>query len=257
MHTEREPEICRCGLCLMTMIAIAATACERNGGDDNRIATTQAPSPPPAAAPPPAAPPPPPPPDDPPESEVPCWETVAEIDGVGCLRVSFDLTAGDPEIYEASLVFPDELAFNGFSAAGPAGTVVGTMDLDLALDDVVEHTVLFVALNDGSAYADVLADDTFSPDYEPVFGHTGDREFLLRLPYGGDVDPETFFVPLAARITLSLRADLMTASASDSGSSFAVTGVLTSVDPETDNHDDGLGAAPTVTPFTSDVSFVE
>lgn len=253
MYSRTEP-IRRRGLCLIAAIAFAAAACSRSGSDESSAATTPPSTlPPPAASPPPAAPP-----DDAAEPQASCWEALDEIDDdIGCLRVSFDVAAGDPEIYEAYLVYPDELEFDGFSVAGPAGTVVGTMDLDLMLDDVVEPTVLFMSLNDGSAYADVLPDTAYSPDFEPIFGHVSGNEFLLRLPYGGDVDPRTFFVPTAARITLTLRTDLMTASTSSSGSSFTVTGSLTSVDPETDNHDDGLGAAPTVTPFTAEVSIAE
>jgi hypothetical protein len=229
----------RVGFCIVALFSLTASHCPFHDDDDTVAANPpmQPPSePPPAAS---------------------CWDGMTGIDEtVGCYESSFEVAVGDPEIYRAVMTYPDEFAFNGFWVVGPDGTPVGTMSLDVTFDGQSEHTVLFRTLSDRSAYADVIEDGVFSPDFEPVFEQSGVSEFLLRLPYGGDGDPDTLAVPVAARVTLRLREEVMTISPTGA-SSYQVSSTLTSVDPDTDNYDDGIGAAPTVTEVTAQVTIVE
>ena len=236
----------RLGFVIVAIFACTASDCSFGGGDDDDA----------VAANPPAAPSPPqsPPPSAPVET---CWEEGIDIDPVvGCHRVSFDVKAGDPEIYEAVLTYPDYFEFNGFDLVGPPGTPVGTVSLDLTFDGSAERSLTFTSLDHRTAYADVFAASRFNPTFSPVIEHMRGNEFRLRLPFGGDANVDTLTVPFATRVTLRVREELMTAGVSVSAS-FTVSAELTSVDPDTDGPDDGQNAAPTVTPVTADVAIVD
>jgi hypothetical protein len=200
---------------------------------------------------------PPPPAQPPPAQSSGCWNAAVDIDPVaGCHSVSFDIRAGDPEIYRAVIVYPEPFEFNGFDTVGPPGTAIGTLSLDFTFDDMAERTVPFVRLDDRAAYADVITDGTFTSTFEPVLEHMGSQDFHLRLPFGGDANLDTLTVALATRVTLRVREELMTASP-PVRTGFTVSGELTSVDPDTGDADDGQGLPPTVTPFVADVTIVE
>lgn len=239
----------RAAFCIVALFALTASRCpfhDSDGPDEPAPAVTE---------------PTPNPPVEPPPKET-CWDESVEIDAeVGCHSVSFDVAGGELETYTAFMTYPQDFQFNGFLVVGESGTPVGAMQLGLTLfDSPAVDTVSFVSLTDTSAYADVFNDGRFSPDLEPVFEQVHGNEFRLRLPLGGDADPETLIVPLDVSVTLRLREELMTASPTASlpmPARFTVSGERTTVDPETGGADDGAGAPPIVLPFMAEVTVIE
>ena len=157
-------------------------------------------------------------------------------------RLIFDVFAGELETYRAVIHYPDGFRFNGFDALGPDNTPVGAYELDLTFDGIPEVTVALRSLNRGAAYADIDEDQVFSLDLEPIFGHTGWADFELRLPFGGDANPQTLIAPFGAQISLVLFAGAL--ANPETGGDYTVSAELTSVDPDNDSADDGLGAPP-------------
>ena len=156
-------------------------------------------------------------------------------------RLSFDVYSGELETYRAIIDYPDDFRFQGFDALGPRNTPIGYYALDFDFDGVSDTEVALRSLTLSDAYADVLADREFSPGLEPVLQVTGDTQFVLTLPYGGDANPTTLLMPFDAGVVLSLFAGVLT-NPPDAGF-YTVNGELVSVDPDTDDHDDGAGTA--------------
>lgn len=167
-------------------------------------------------------------------------------------RLSFDVSSGELEIYRAVLTYPDGFRFQGFDALGPANTSVGAYEIDFNADGIAERTVPLRSLTPNSAYADVLTDEAFSPDLEPVLEQGGGAEFHLRLPFGGDANPDTLVVPFDARLSLVLFSGLL--ANPDAGGIYTVNATLTSVDPDTDGADNGLSEPPVSVSGAADVS---
>jgi hypothetical protein len=124
---------------------------------------------------------------------------------------------------------------------------VGALELDFNRDGRADVTMALRSLSPGTAYADVIADGRFAAGLEPVLAHRGRAEFLLRLPFGGDANPDTLVALFDARVTLVLFAGLLTNP--DRGGAYTVTAELVSVDPDTDGTDDGAGAPPLTVAF--------
>jgi hypothetical protein len=157
-------------------------------------------------------------------------------------RLSFSVSAGELETYRARVTYPDGFRFNGFDVVGAIGSQVGALTLDVDGDGAADRTIPLRSLTDGSAYADVIADGRFSAQLEPLLEHAVPGTFVLRLPFGGDANPDTLTVLFDARVTLVLSGGLLTNPAV--AGPYLVTAQLTSVDPDTDGPDDGAGAAP-------------
>ena len=157
-------------------------------------------------------------------------------------RLSITVGMGELETYRAVVTYPDGFRFNGFNVLGPVNTPVGAYELDLNFDGTPERTVPLRSLTPHSAYADVIPDNRFNPDLEPVLTQVGRAGFVLLLPFGGDANPATRVAPFAARLSLVLFPGLLTNP--DAGGVYTVSGALTSVDPDTDGADDGLGEPP-------------
>lgn len=157
-------------------------------------------------------------------------------------RLIFDVFAGELETYRAVIRYPEGFRFDGFDALGPVNTPVGAYELDFTFDGVPELTVALRSLSPDGAYADVIADEAFTPDYEPALGQVGDAEFHLRLPFGGDADPQTVVAAFGTRINLVLFAGALVNP--ETGGEYTVSAELISVDPDNDSADDGLGAPP-------------
>jgi hypothetical protein len=157
-------------------------------------------------------------------------------------RLRFDVASGELETYRVVVTYPDGFRFNGFDALGPIHTHVGAYELDVNADGAPERTVPLRSLTPHSAYADVIADGRFSPDLEPVLRQAGGTEFHLRLPFGGDANPDTLVAPFGARLSLVLFPGLL--ANPDVGGVYTFSGELTSVDPDTDGVNDGANDAP-------------
>lgn len=167
-------------------------------------------------------------------------------------RLIFGVFAGELETYRAVIRYPDGFRFDGFDALGPVNTPVGAYELDFTFDGVPDVTVALRSLNRDAAYADIDEDQAFALDLEPIFGHTGRAGFELRLPFGGDANPQTLVAPFGAQISLVLFAGALVNP--DTGGDYMVSAELTSVDPDNDSADDGLGAPPLKLAFTFPVT---
>jgi hypothetical protein len=157
-------------------------------------------------------------------------------------RLSFSVVAGELETYRARMSYPQAFRFRGFDALGPSGTPVGAYEMDLNGDGVADTSVTLRGLTRTTAHADVIPDGAFSPGLEPVLEQTGAGDFVLTLPFGGDLDPRTTTVPLSARVTLVLLPGLLVNP--DRAGPYTLRAQLVSVDPDTGGPDDGRNATP-------------
>lgn len=156
--------------------------------------------------------------------------------------LSFSVFRGELETYRAIIRYPEGFRVLGFDALGPAGTEVGALAPDVDGDGVADHTVPLRSLTPGSAYADVIPDNRYSPGLEPLLRHADPATFTFLLPLGGDADASTLVASFDSRVTLALAPGLI-ANPRQAGT-YVVTGELVSVDPDTDGVDDGAGTPP-------------
>lgn len=167
-------------------------------------------------------------------------------------RLSFDLQAGEPELYRVALRYPPGFAFAGFDALAPRHAPVGAYELDFNFDGTADLSVPLRVLTSGRAYVDTIADSRFTADLEPVLEQGRGTEFHLQLPFGGDARSATLTAPLGARVSLVLFAGLLT-NPHEAGR-YTVRARLTSVDPDTDGPDDGVGSGPIQETFEAEVA---
>src|SRR5262245_20594274 len=167
-------------------------------------------------------------------------------------RLSFEVRAGELEVYRATVVYPDQFRFNGFDALGPVNTQVGALTVDFNFDGVPDTTIPLRSLGPSSAYADVIPDGRFTQGVEPMLGRSGGNALTLVLPFGGDARRDTVVVPRAARISVVLFEGLLTNPRA--GGSYTISAELTSVDPDTDGPDDGRDPAPSTVAFAVEVT---
>ena len=76
----------------------------------------------------------------------------------------------------------------------------------------------------------------------PHLTHSGASRFELRLPFGGDANPDTRVASVRARATLTLFPGLLVNPSI--GGRYLPTAAIVTVDPDTGGDDDGLGEAP-------------
>ena len=169
-------------------------------------------------------------------------------------RFSVDVVKDELETYRLELRYPDDFRFNGFDVLGPPGTPVGSYTIDIDFDGTPDQTVTLFSLNRREAYVDVLPDGQFSSNSEPILENTGGSRFLLRLPFGGDASHDTLFAPFDTRLSFVLQSGLLTNP--DKGGVYTVEAKFTSVDPDTDDADDGRGFSPQSFSESHEVSIV-
>jgi len=157
-------------------------------------------------------------------------------------HLRLDIKAGELEVFEARLRYPPGFRFNGFLQAGPAHGQVGAFAIDADGDERADKTIALRSLNDGMAYLDLFADGSYTPQFEPELSISPSAGLSLRLPYGGDADPQTLLAPGDFRATLSLFQGLLANPAV--GGSYPVAAELLSVDPDSDDSNDGGGLPP-------------
>lgn len=221
---------------LMAAAAMAATACTQNGNVE-RAEDRTPPAPPPPAV-----------------SDTGCWDGVDAIPAnTGCFSVTVDLAAGEPQVYEVLMTFPDNLRFDGFTSVGPPGSPIGSLGLDFDLDDVAENFVPIYSRSNTTGYADLTANGIFEFNREPHFEYVRTSTFRLLIPADPAADPETLIVPFDARATLRLR-DVFVDSGLQIEPEQVVTGQLITVDPDTNGYDDRTGTDPVVVPFTARIT---
>lgn len=171
-------------------------------------------------------------------------------------RLIFDVSEDELETYRAVIRYPAGFRFNRFDSLGPLNTPIGQYQLDFNFDGAADHTVELRSLDPDSAYADVIADQQFSPSFEPLLMHTfgpdTGPEFQLRLPFGGDADPRTLTAAYDVQMRLVLFAQLISNPAASGD--YNVTAFLTSVDPDSDGTDDFEGDTPLQFDLTVPVS---
>lgn len=167
-------------------------------------------------------------------------------------RISFEIDGGELEIYSARVLYPQGSSLVGFQGISEQGTPVGTFELvfDVPVPPGVDPpsvTVPLIALSLGAAWADVIADGTYSRDLEPLVRLEGPGELTVRLPFGGDADPTTLLAANPGRVTLTLlRGPLQNPEAPGP---YTIATEIQSVDPDTDGADDGVAPAPRVSRF--------
>ena len=167
-------------------------------------------------------------------------------------RFSFSLTAGDPELYSATVSYAAGFRLTGFNSQGPVGSPIGSYELDSNFDGVPERVMPIRSVSNTTAYIDVIADGRFTAELEPVLHGDGDATLRLRMPLGGDATADTRVSPIGARVTLALHAGVIVNPTL--GGAYSVVARLTTVDPDTDGPDDGSGSAPATTRVSANVT---
>ena len=170
----------------------------------------------------------------------------------GTHRLSFSFLAGDPEIYSATVSYPAGFRLTGFGTQGPAGSPIGSYELDVNLDGTADRVMPIRSVSNSLAYIDVVPDGRFSPDLEPTLHGDADATLRLRLPLGGDANADTLGSPFGARAALTLNAGIIINP--PLGGDYQIEARLTTVDPDTDGPDDGFGNAPETTRVVTTVT---
>jgi hypothetical protein len=166
-------------------------------------------------------------------------------------RLTLDVQAGDPEIHQAIVHYPEAFQFSGFLTLGPPHTAVGAYDVDLNLDGAPDVSTPLRALSDEAAYVDIVADGKYARGLEPVLRRRAGTDLELTLPLGGDGDATTVAATVPSRVSLRIAAGLLVNPTL--GGSYTVACALVTVDPDTGGHDDGAGSPPTIQEFSQAV----
>ncbi len=158
----------------------------------------------------------------------------------------FDIREGDLETYRSVVAYSPEFTFNGFLAAGPAGSQVGSYSVDFDFDGNVDFTIPVYSIDDTHAYADrdVLGffngiDSTLS-----YANSHGNHVFTTTLPFGGDGSSQTITGPFSERVTAVINSGILRNPSAQG--TYLVTGTFTSVDPDTDGQTNGQGEEPRI-----------
>jgi len=157
-------------------------------------------------------------------------------------ELAISIHPGELETYTATWGYPADFGFAGFTAIGPIGSAVGWYRLDTDSDGVPEVERPLVSLGDDTAYVDLDDDGDAIGNPMLVRGDGPGPQFYLVAPYGGDGNPSTLTVPVEARITVGLMSGILLNPAAPG--TYTVLIRLTSVDPDTDDMDDGAGISP-------------
>jgi len=152
--------------------------------------------------------------------------------------VSLRVNEGELELYRATITYPG-FSVRDFHMVGPVGSPVGSFELDFRNDGVVDRVLALTSVSGTSAYVDILADGVFNADLEPavtIAANTVD----LRFPAGVDANLATRVAPFGCTVRLILLPQVIVNPVV--GGDYPVMALVTSVDPDTDGPDDGVGA---------------
>jgi hypothetical protein len=163
----------------------------------------------------------------------------------GTHRLSFSIMTGDPELYSVTVSYAAGFRLTGFGTQGPQGSAVGSYELDVNADGVADRVLPIRSVSNTLAYIDVIEDGRFTPDLEPALHGDADATLRLRLPFGGDANADTRVSPVGARAVLALNPGIIVNP--PLGGDYLVQARLTTVDPDSDGPDDGIGNAPETT----------
>jgi len=167
--------------------------------------------------------------------------------------LSFSVTPGELETYRFEVALPAEFAAQGFRDPLRPNAPVGTFGLDLDFDGLDDVEFPLVTLDRETTYVDMNGNNAFDAAFEASILHSSDsHRFTGVLPFGGDADETTTEASFAAQANLRLARGAV-ANPLASGD-FLITGCLTSVDPDTDGHDDGENHPPITACFEQVVS---
>ena len=154
--------------------------------------------------------------------------------------LSFDVAEGELETYQSVVNYPGAFMFNGFGAPDKQ---IGTFRLDIDSNGTDDFTFPIRALDSDTAYADVSLDGAFTSGIDPTIEYTtGSNVFATMLPFGGNVNPNTLVSPVSARVTLMLNNGILTNP--NTPGKYTLSGVFTSVDPDTDGANDNMNESP-------------
>ena len=160
----------------------------------------------------------------------------------GSQVLSFRVTEGDLEVYSAQWSYPEGFVFNGFTAAAPPDAAIGLYKINLYNAGLPDFESPIRALTFQTAYVDVENDTDAAGD--PVLVSLGGVgvNLVAYVPTGGDADLGSITVPAGGSISIELDAGVLTNPQQDSNQSLHL--LLTSVDPDTGDYNDGQGDSP-------------
>lgn len=155
--------------------------------------------------------------------------------------ISFEVSVGEPEIYRAIITYGEGFRVRSFQTQGAIGSPVGSYELDVDSDGVADRVMPVRSVAATTAYIDVIPDNVFTPDLEPMLTIIGGA-LEMRMPFGGDANRDTRVSPFAARVTLTLFPQIIFNP--PLGGDYPIVVRLTTVDPDSDGPDDGVGTPP-------------
>jgi hypothetical protein len=141
---------------------------------------------------------------------------------------------------------------------GAAGTQVGSYAVDFDFDGDVDFEIPVRSIDDTTAYADRQPDGVFDAvDSSLEYSEDADGRhvFTITLPHGGDGNPGNIVGPFTERLIVTLNEGLF--NNPQIPGTYVVRGEFTSVDPDTDNADDGAGEAPLEIGFALEVGITD
>jgi len=157
-------------------------------------------------------------------------------------KLSIDISAGSPQIYQVAVDYPAEFRFRGFNAIGPEGSEIGALTVDANGDGSADLTTPLKSLGAYRAYADQNGDGRFSPGFESVVEYRPGSDFLVTLPFGGDSDPTSNISSFSGKLGLTLKAGLIVNP--PNADSYTIHVDVTPVDPDTGGPSNNGGSAP-------------
>lgn len=168
--------------------------------------------------------------------------------------LAFNIKEGDLETYQSVITYPDAFTFNGFLALGPTGTQIGSYGVDFNFDGTIDFSIPIYVINNYNAYADRDINGSFNNSIDSTLTYSstpGTHVLTTILPFGGDGSPGSITGPFTERIVAMVNTGIFTNPTV--GGIYTLSGVFTSVDPDTDGPDDSAGDSPQILNFSRQI----
>jgi hypothetical protein len=157
-----------------------------------------------------------------------------------------NLGEGEFEPLTIQIGYPLDFVFNGFEDTAGSNSVVGSLSLTNLPDQIrFDKTYQIRARCHDTAYADISQDGKYTRGIDVLITHSAFSNYqalIMYFPFGGDADAETLTTLRDVRVGAHINTGVFTnpAGATD----YALRTTLISVDPDTDNLNDGAGDEP-------------
>jgi hypothetical protein len=159
--------------------------------------------------------------------------------------VHTQFTNGQRELYSADNTLPAGMTFNGFDRFG-AGAMIGAYGFDFTGSTAIDRYLPIYAIDANNAYVDSNLNGSYQSPFEPLIVHSGGNGAAHRVrvtaPFGGDGDQTITTARFNSNVTFGLRTGLFTHDTVAGTQNVGMT--FTSIDPDTDDANDNMGAAP-------------